>query len=110
MRGTYHPDFPKDIKRFEEQYREVSERLAVRFRVEVDSAIERIRASPNSAEHFLNTGSQIVNEVRQRNLHSFPVFILYGVSGDLLVFRSLIPSASDPLTWLKRFVPPGTAW
>ena len=107
MRATYHPDFPRDIKKFEEQYREVSERVVVKFRAEVDSAIERIKASPNSAGHFLNTGSQIVKEVRRRNLRSFPLFILYGVSGDLLVFRSLIPSASDPLTWLKRLAPPG---
>jgi len=103
MRVSYHPDFPKDIMRFEAQYREVSQRLAMRFRAEVDKAIERIKTSPGSAGHFLSTGSQIVKEVRRRNLSSFPFFVLYGVSGDLLVFRSLIASASDPLTWLGRF-------
>ena len=107
MRVTYHNDFPKDIRRFEEQYRQVSERLALRLRAEVDRAIERIKASPGSSGHLLNTGSQIVKEMRRRNLRSFPFFILYGVSGDVLVFRSLIPSASDPLTWLKRLAPPG---
>lgn len=107
MRVSYHPDFPKDIKRFEAQYREVSERLALRFRGEVETAIERIKATPSSAGHFLNTGSQIVKEVRRRNLSSFPFFILYGVSGDLLVFRSVMPSASDPLTWLKPLSRPG---
>lgn len=103
MRVSYHPDFPKEIKQFESQYREISERLAARFRAEMDSAIERIKTAPGSAGHFLNTGSQIVKEVRRRNLSSFPFFVLYGVSGDLLVFRSVIPTASDPLTWLKRF-------
>jgi hypothetical protein len=103
MRASYHPDFPKDIKRFEAQYLEVSERLASRFRAAVDDAIEQIKASPVSAGHFVNTGSRIVKEVRRRNLSSFPAFILYGVQGDMLVFRSLIASASDPLTWLKRF-------
>ena len=103
MRVVYHPDFPKEIKAFEAQYREVSERLKLRFRVEVDEAIERIKAQPASAGHFLNTGSQIVKEVRRRNLMAFPFFVLYGVHGDLLIFRSLIPSASDPLTWLRRF-------
>jgi hypothetical protein len=103
MRVAYHPGFPKDIKRFEAQYLEVSERLALRFRAAVDDAIEQIKASPASAGHFVNTGSRIVKEVRRCNLSSFPAFILYGVSGDLLVFRSLIASASDPLTWLKRF-------
>ena len=108
MRVAYHPDFPKDIKRFEAQYLAVSERLALRFRAAVDDAIELIKASPASAGHFVNTGSRIVKEVRRRNLSSFPVFILYAVSGDLLVFRSLIASASDPLTWLHRF-PKGTS-
>jgi hypothetical protein len=103
MRVVYHPDFPREIKGFEAQYREVSERLGLRFHAEVDEAIERIKTQPASAGHFLNTGSQIVTEVRRRNLISFPFFVLYGVHGDLLVFRSLIPSASDPLTWLRRF-------
>ena len=94
---------PPGIRRIESQYRQVAERLGTRFRSEVDGAIERIKASPGSAGHFLNTGSIIVKEVRRRNLPSFPFFVLYGVVGNLLVFRSLIPSASDPLTWLKNF-------
>jgi hypothetical protein len=106
MRVIYHPEFPKDIKRFEAQYREVSERLAARFRRALDDAIERIKASPGSAGHFVHTGSQIVKEARRCNLSSFPFFILYAVAGDLLVFRSVIPTASDPLTWLKRFQVP----
>ena len=103
MRVVYHPDFPKEIKAINAQYREVSDRLGLRFRAEVDEAIERIKTQLGSAGHFLNTGSQIVREVRRRNLVSFPFFVLYGVHGDLLIFRSLIPSASDPLTWLQRF-------
>ena len=103
MRVVFHPDFPKEIKGFEFQYREISERLGLRFRGEVDGAIEHIKTQPSSAGHFLNTGSKIVREVRRRNLVSFPFFVLYGVHEDLLVFRSLIPSASDPLTWLKGF-------
>jgi hypothetical protein len=103
MRVSYHPDFPKDIRRFEAQYREISPRLALRFRVEVNKAIDQIKSAPYSAGHFVSTGSQIVKEVRRRNLSSFPFFILYGVSADMLVFRSVLASASDPLTWLKRF-------
>jgi hypothetical protein len=102
MNVSYHPEFPQDIKRYEAQYREVSPKLGLRFRAEVDKAIEHIKASPSSGGHFLNTGSKIVKEVRRRNLSSFPFFVLYGVSGDTLIFRSLIPSSSDPLTWLKR--------
>jgi len=43
MRVVYHPEFPQDIKRFEAQYGEISDRLASRFRAEVDDAIERIK-------------------------------------------------------------------
>lgn len=102
MTVVYHPEFPQDIKKFEAQYREISARLGQRFRAEVDKAIEVIKATPTSGGHFLDTGSQIVKEVRRRNLKSFPFFVLYGVSADTLVFRSLIPSSSDPLTWLKK--------
>jgi hypothetical protein len=103
MRVVFHPDFPKEIKKFTAEYRQISERLGLRFRKEVDEAITRITTSPSAAGHFLNTGSEVVREVRRRNLPSFPFFVLYGISGDMLVFRSLIPSASDPLTWLVRF-------
>lgn len=101
MKVVYHPDFPKDIKRFEKQYAAISIRLGERFRVEVDAAIERVKSSPGSAGHFLNTGSKILKEVRRTNLKSFPFFVLYGATDDLLVFRSVLASASDPLTWLK---------
>jgi len=102
MKVSFHPEFPRDIKKYEAQYRDISPRLGSRFRAEVDTAMERIKASPGSAGHYLNTGSQIVKEVRRRHLVAFPFFILYGVSSDHLVFRSLIPSGSEPLNWLKR--------
>ncbi len=102
MKVLYHPEFPKDIKRFEAQYREVSEALAVRFRRAIDDAIQRIKVSPGSAGHFVNTGSRVVKDVRRRNLASFPFFILYATFDDMLLFRSVIPTASDPLAWLKR--------
>jgi hypothetical protein len=101
MTFSYHPEFPRDIKKYEGQYRQISGALGLRFRTEVEKAIEAIKSSPGAAGHFLNTGSQIVKEVRRRNLTSFPFFVLYGVSDDVLVFRSVIPSAADPLTWLK---------
>jgi hypothetical protein len=65
--------------------------------------LEAIKSSPTSAGHFLNLGSSIVPELRRRNLKSFPFFVLYGVSRDQLFFGSIIPSHSDPLTWLARF-------
>ena len=106
MKVIYHPDFPKNIKRSEAQDREVSEPLASRFRGAVDDAIGRTKTSPGSVGHFVNTGSRVVKEVRRCNLSSFPFFILYAVAGDMLVFRSVIPTASDPLTWLKHFQAP----
>ena len=101
MRVIYHPDFPKQIKEFETQYRRISDRLGSRFRSEIEETLGRIKGEPASAGHFVNTGSRIVKEVRRRNLASFPFFILYAIHGDLLIFRAVIPSASDPLTWLE---------
>lgn len=103
MRVLYHPDFPKDIRRFEAEYGRISVGLAARFRREVDDALEAIQAAPQAAGHFLRTSSRVVREVRRRNLRAFPFFVLYGVTEEALIFGSLIPSRSDPLTWLTRF-------
>ena len=103
MRVIFHPDFPKNIQKFERDYSQISDGLALRFRGEIDAAVEAVKASPTSAGHFLNLGSKIVPEFRRRNLKAFPFFLLYGVVGDRLIFGSVIPSRSDPLTWLTRF-------
>jgi hypothetical protein len=68
MTVLYHPEFPEDIKRFEAQYREISEPLSLRFRAEVEESIRKIKASPTSAGHFVQTGSIIVKDIRRRNL------------------------------------------
>jgi hypothetical protein len=103
MRIAYHPDFPKDIRKFEADYKAISDGLAVRFRNELEDALDAIKTSPRSAGHFLQTGTKVVREFRRRNLRVFPFFVLYGVSEDSLIFGSVIPSRSDPLTWLTRF-------
>jgi hypothetical protein len=77
--------------------------LAARFRNELEEALDAIKASPQSAGHFLQTGSKVVREFRRRNLRAFPFFVLYGVTEDSLIFGSVILSRSDPLTWLIRF-------
>jgi hypothetical protein len=101
----YHPDFPGDIRRFEAEYRGISTGLAARFRREVDAALEAVKGAPQSAGHFLHTGTRSVPEFRRRNLRAFPFFALYGLETDRLLFGALIPSRSDPLTWLARFAP-----
>ncbi len=103
MKILYHPDFPQDIRKFEAEYARVSEGLAARFRKELDHALDAIRASPQAAGHFVQIGSRVVRECRRRNLRAFPFFVLYGVTEDQLIVGSLIPSHSDPLTWLGRF-------
>lgn len=103
MRVLFHPEFPKDVRRFEAEYTNVSTGLAVRFRKEIYDAVEAIKSAPGSAGHFLNLGSAIVPELRRRNLRAFPFFVLYGTTADQLIFGSVIPSRSDPLTWLARF-------
>jgi hypothetical protein len=102
MRVFFHPEFSRDIRRFEAQYSEISEGLATRFRSEILQAINDIKLSPSSAGHFLTTVAAR-SELRRRNLRSFPFFVLYGFTGAELFFGSVIPSRSDPLTWLSRF-------
>jgi hypothetical protein len=101
MRVIFHPEFSPEIRRFEAQYAEISEGLAARFRQEVLQAIDAIKRSPTSAGHFLTTAAAR-SELRRRNLRSFPFFVLYGCTGEELFFGSVIPSRSDPLTWLVK--------
>lgn len=101
MRVVFHPEFSPDIRRFETQYSRISIGLAARFRGEVLQAVEAIKRSPTSAGHFLTT-PVARSELRRRNLRSFPFFILYGFRDEELFFGSVIPSRSDPLTWLSR--------
>ena len=103
MRVRFHPDFPKDIRKFSADYGIISPGLETRFRGEVDSALAAIQRAPVAAGHILDTGSRWVPEFRRRNLRAFPFFVLYGISPDQLIFGALIPTRSDPLTWLNRF-------
>ncbi len=103
MRVSYHPEFPKDVLKFQGGYAEVSSLLGKRFRKEVDDAVAAVKMSPTSAGHFLNLGSEIKRKMRRRNLKTFPFFVPYTMVEDRLMFGALIPSRSDPLTWLTRF-------
>jgi len=103
MTVLVHPDFPKDIRRFEMQYARISLGLAARFRAEIDQALEDIKHSPRRTGHLLNSTSPLVKDLRRRNLRAFPFFVLYGIVEDRLIIASVIPSRSDPLTWLTRF-------
>lgn len=80
MTVGFHPEFPKDIRKFESGYAQISTGLASRFRDEIDAAIESVKSSPTSAGHFLNLGASIVPQLRRRNLKAFPFFMLYGVA------------------------------
>ena len=103
MTVIFHPDFPSDIRKFESDYGQISGGLAARFRNEIYSAVDAVKVSPTLAGHFLQVNSSVVSEFRRRNLKAFPFFILYGIADDRLIFGSVIPSRSDPLTWLTRF-------
>ena len=103
MTILYHPEFVRDIQRIAHKYAEISPKLDVRFRRDIDIALVAVKTNPTSAGRFINTGSLILREVRRRNLEVFPFFVLYGLADDRLIFGSVIPSATDPLTWLTRF-------
>lgn len=103
MRVIFHPEFPNDVRKFEREYAEISIGLRQRFREEVYSAIDAIKASPERAGHFMSGEPALARKLRRRNLKAFPFLILYGILDERLIVGSLIPSRSDPLTWLARF-------
>jgi hypothetical protein len=103
MTVMFHPEFAGDVCRFSDQYSSISPTLSEKFRSEMDAAIEAVKTAPLRAGHLLNLNSTVCLEFRRSNLRSFPFFILYSVADDRLFFGSVIPSKSDPLTWLLRF-------
>ena len=103
MRVVFHPGFADDVRKFEAGYVEIPIGLSRRFRDEVNNAVAAIKTAPERTGHFLNLGSSVMRQVRRTNLKAFPVFILYGIAGERLIFGAVIPSRSDPLTWLSRF-------
>jgi hypothetical protein len=44
MRVTYHPDFPNDIRKFEADYKTISDGLAARFHNELEDALGASKA------------------------------------------------------------------
>ncbi len=103
MNVLYHPDFPRDLGRFSDNYLSIYPALEERFNREVDEALAEIKAGPQYAGHLLKTEISKVKSFRRRNLRTFPFFVLYGHEPELVIFGSLVPSRSDPLTWLARF-------
>lgn len=103
MTALVHPAFFDDLRRFTEEYRAVYENLGHRFNQEVRQALLRVKAGPEYAGHLLKTRPITLKDVRRCNLRSFPFFVLYGLTSEVLLIASLLPSRSDPLTWLSRF-------
>jgi hypothetical protein len=76
MKIVFHPEFPRDQRKFQAAYAEISPGLAARFRQEIADAVEAIKASPGGAGHFVRLSPDVVPEFRRRNLQAFPFFVL----------------------------------
>jgi hypothetical protein len=102
MKVVYHPEFSKDIRRFADEYGKAYPALGERFKHEAFDAVAAIKAGPNHAGHLARITSSILKHARRRNLPSFPFFLLYTVTSDTLWFASVLPSRSNPVSWLSR--------
>jgi len=96
MRIQFHPDFPRDQRKFQADYAEISAGLAARFQTEIDEVIDAVRAAPTAAGHFVNTGSEFALKYRRRNLRAFPFFVLYGCTADIR--RGSVASGTDAIS------------
>jgi len=77
------------------------EQVSLRFRDEVDEAIESITRFPAAAGHLIRRPFQMGIPHRRRNLKKFPFFIIYAYGPKLLTFLWLLPSRSNPKNWLR---------
>jgi hypothetical protein len=106
MRVLFHPDFPKDVRRFQSEYAGISIGLGVRFRRELDEAVDAIKKITEERWSFRE--SRLEGRPRTPSPQSQRVSILrnlwrHGRPDDRMIFGAVIPSRSDPLTWLTRF-------
>ncbi len=103
MTARFHPEFARDVRKYSAQYEQVSNNLRDKFRTEIDLTISSVKIAPLRAGHLLSLQSKVMSNFRRSNLRTFPFFVLYSVVDDQLFFGAVIPSRSDPLTWLVRF-------
>jgi len=75
------------------------EQVSLRFRAEVDEAIESIMRFPAAAGHIIRRRFRIGIPHRRRNLKKFPFFIVYAYAPGQVAFLWLLPSRSNPENW-----------
>jgi len=78
-----------------------SEKVALRFRDEVDDAIKFIILAPAAAGHLIPRKFPNGVPHRRRNLKKFPFFIVYTYEPEQLAFLWLRPSRSNPRNWFR---------
>jgi|GEM_PF-616101 len=79
-----------------------SEQASLRFRDEVDEAIDSITRFPAAAGHLVRRWFRMGIPHRRRNLKRFPFFIVYAYEPDRLIFLWLLPSRSNPQNWFRK--------
>jgi hypothetical protein len=52
MTVLYHPEFVRDIQRFATKYAKISPTLGVRFRQDVDMALDAVKTNPTGTGPF----------------------------------------------------------
>ena len=102
----FREGFSSDIDKFKQQYRTQSPVIADRFESAVNEALAKIKEAPTAVGHFIRGPEGAVREFRRCNLKGFPLFIIYGVSGQMILIGGLLHARSRPAEWLRPFRPP----
>jgi hypothetical protein len=82
MRALFHPEFPRDIRRYADTYNEISPGLAIRFRNEIENAVEAIKLAPTAAGHYLNLVPRLCPSYAAEIFRLFPSLFSTAFAGN----------------------------
>ena len=91
----FSPEFPDDVLNALSHYDSISTELGNRFRDQLESTIEEIRARPESFGYT-------ERPTRGAMLGRFPYVVVFRVSEQLLLFGGCFHAASEPSRWRRR--------
>lgn len=95
MRFQYHPEAARELTRSIAYYEEKSEGLGAKFLDEVEHAIARILTYPDYGTLLTKTDRRVL-------LNSFPFWIIYEVSEELLTVIAVMHQRRHPDYWKSR--------
>ncbi|HEX4955090.1 MAG TPA: type II toxin-antitoxin system RelE/ParE family toxin [Thermoanaerobaculia bacterium] len=84
-----------DLQEAADWYRDQSEPAALRFRLAIDEALDRIRENPLAY-------SKVRGTTRRALTHGFPYSVFFRLQAETILVIAIIHQARNPRVWQRR--------